>query len=108
MRILPLVVASAAGTLRGHAQVHRRRFAGMAGERLAGLRAECDVPADGQLVKYRLGGRARPYLAGGPTVRTIGPIRALGERIAGATRKPIETTEPGRRPGALGRPEGNW
>lgn len=46
------------------------------------------------LVKYRFGGRVRPCVAGGPTLRYIGPIRALGERIVGATRTPIDTTEP--------------
>lgn len=45
------------------------------------------------LVKYRFGGRVRPYVAGGATVRTIGPIRALGERVVGDTRMAIDTTE---------------
>jgi len=46
------------------------------------------------LVKCRFGGRVRPYVAGGPTLRYIGPIRALGERTQGAVRTPIDTTEP--------------
>lgn len=46
------------------------------------------------LLKYRFGRGIRPYLAGGATLRTIGPIRALGERVQGATRTPIDTTEP--------------